>query len=238
MRLKAGIVAAAILALGLTGQAHAQWKCGLGAGLGGSLSTTDTSTSFGPVGVDVNGLGGHSTQPDASIRGECGFLLSRLYVGAVGEYTWQDVKFGASITAPGGGASMSAALGDGYMIGGKVGVAFGDAMPYVIGGYRHVDASWSFSPALPAGAVILPSSFSGPTVGGGVEFTPFPSALPNLKLGPEVMFTHYDVENIAIKGFKPGVDVQPDQLQGMLRATLYFGPAPAAGAPQGYHSMK
>src|SRR6516164_8708340 len=87
--------------LSIATAASAQVGCQLGGQIGGSLANTDVGASFGGVASgDLNGIGGHSTRPDAGVRAGCDLRLggSPFIVGAFGEYNWQDVKSSASLS--------------------------------------------------------------------------------------------------------------------------------------------
>lgn len=180
--------------------------CQLGFQSGYSLANTELSS--GPFSID--GIGAHSTRPDIGARVGCDVAFGEFKLGAFGEWNNQNVAFTVN---PG---LFSAALGNSYSLGGRAGLMLDRAYLYGLVAWTHTDVSWSVT------GPGLPSAFTGITYGGGIEH---PIRDTQFTIAGEVRWTRFAAENIGGPG---GIDLQPDQLQGMLRLNWNFGEMPKA----------
>jgi opacity protein-like surface antigen len=106
---------------------------------------------------------------------------------------------------------FKATLGDSYTVGGRAGYMVGAALPYVLLGWTRADATWS----TPVPVTGLPSSFTGYTVGGGIEIP----INRHLTLASEVRWTQFSSESIGASH----IDLTPTELSGMLRLNVAIG---------------
>jgi len=191
--------------------------CQFGVQVGGSIASTQLSDATD----SIDGAGARSTRPDAGARIGCDLPVGTAFkVGAFGEWNYQDVAF--SVTS--GPFGFSGALGNSYSVGARAGVMVGSAFPYVLIAWTHSDANWSVSAPFSLTGSGLPTSFQGTTYGGGIEI---PLRDTPLSLALETRWTRYNAEAIGASG----VDLRPDQLQGMLRLNWNFGETPKAAKP-------
>lgn len=196
------------------GTAPSWAQCHLGVQMGGSIANTDV----GVAGLGVSGLGSQSTRPDMGIHGGCDMRItgSPFFVGAFGEWNNQEVAFEVT---PG---LFKASIGNSWAFGGRAGVELaGGAKPYLLLAYTQAEANWTS--VVPLGGVGLPGHWKGWMYGGGVEV---PLKGTNFSLAGEARFIRYQSENVA-----GVVDLQPDQLQAMVRLNYNFGAPAALAAP-------
>ena len=209
MKIKHLAIAAAALAASFTSALAQTPTCQIGIQTGYSHANTELSLG----GFSIDGIGSHSTRPDAGVRGGCDLTAGEFRFGAFAEWNNQDVTFSVN---PG---LFSASLGNSYSLGGRFGLVFDKVFAYGLVAWTHTDVSWSV--AGPG----LPSAFTGMTYGGGLEY---PIRDTRVSLAMEARLTQFTSETIGGPG---GLELQPDQLQAMLRLNWNFYDAPKAAKP-------
>lgn len=212
------LMMAALVAAGgmMMGASVSFAQCHIGVQAGGSIANTSLGVTGTPLAVD--GLGAQSTRPDMGIHGGCDIKVtgSPFFIGAFGEWNSQEVAFEVS---PG---LFKGSLGNSWAAGARAGVELaGGAKPYVMIAWTQADANWSS--VVPLTGVGLPSHFKGWMYGGGIEV---PLKGTNFSLAGEGRFIRYQSENVA-----GVIDMQPDQLQAMVRLNWNFGAPAALPAP-------
>lgn len=211
------VIAALALAGGMMMGAGVSFaQCHMGVQAGGSIANTSLALGGTPLAVD--GLGAQSSRPDMGIHGGCDLRIagSPFFVGAFGEWNNQDVAFEVQPSL------FKGFIGNSYAFGARAGVELaGGAKPYLLVAWTQADANWSSM--VPLGGVGLPSHFKGWMYGGGIEV---PLKGTNFSLAGEGRFIRYQSENVA-----GVIDMQPDQLQAMVRLNWNFGAAAALPAP-------
>ncbi len=180
----------------------------VGGGVGyGSADGALTQGTHGIDGLAATGrTGGVVAGADWQLPG------SFLVIGARAGYEWNDVAFTVS---PG---VFKASIDDGYFVGGRIGAAFGTALPYVVVDYVTMHTSASFGTV----AISTPD-MRGWRYGGGVEFR-----LPKVESGPftptlgvEVLYTNFDDKSFGPAAHPTKLDLT--ELTGMVRLNLHLG---------------
>lgn len=222
------LVLAAIAALTIaatTTKARAQTPLqiygGVNAGYG--FANTDATVSSGATSAAIEGLGAQGKMYGLHAGVDMGLPNSAWFVGAFGDFNWQDVDFSAGIP---GVAGIKAKLGDSWTVGSRVGLASGKTKYYGLLGYTQTD--FSVSPtgfAIPP-TIKLPSNFTGITYGVGVSH----SLANNLALGVEARYTHYNSAAIDLGALPLTASLQPDALSIMAKLSIQLGNAPAPAA--------
>lgn len=207
-----GLIGAGILGLILLGGGAAKadeaagpnWT-GCHVGIQGGYSMADVDVSAGPLNID--GLGAQGFV--GGVHGGCDYKIANtiIVIGAFGDYNWQNVEFNAGV----GPFKASASLGNSWTVGGRAGVTFGNALPYVLVGYTQADTSVTF-----LGNSLASSDLNGWTYGGGVEFM----LTPSVSMAAEYRFTRFGSENVF--GGAPILASQTDQQTAMLRLNIHL----------------
>lgn len=211
------LIAALAVAGGLMmGVGEAAAQCQIGVQAGGSIANTSLGLTGTPL--EVDGLGSQSSRPDMGLRGGCDLRMpgSPFFLGAFGEWNSQEVAFQVKPDL------FKGSIGNSWAFGARAGVELaGGAKPYLLVAWTQADANWSS--VVPLTGVGLPSHWKGWMYGGGIEV---PLKGTNFSLAGEGRFVRYQSESVA--GL---VDLQPDQLQAMVRVNWNFGAPTALPTP-------
>lgn len=173
---------------------------------GYAMATTELSSS----GFGIDGIGSKGFVGGVRLGTDVFMPSSMFFVGAFGDYTWQQVDFTVNPSL------FSARLGDSWTVGGRVGLLAGKIKPYALLGWTHTQVSNSLA------GLTLPD-LHGLSYGAGVEY----QLASNLALGTEARWTKYSAA--AIPG--SGIDLQTDQLAVMMTLTLQLGGPKAVQLP-------
>jgi opacity protein-like surface antigen len=166
---------------------------------GYSMSNTDLSLDMFGKGEDgperanvakLSGLGGEGFDATLQLGGD--IQIGRLVLGGWGEYSFGGIETTASVFD--GAGKLKIEQGDSYGAFGRIGVAMGDTLPYVAGGYvwTSFDSTLSIGDDSAKGS----SDFSGPAAEIGVEHR----FSPNIRGKLSGRYTFFDKETVASFG--------------------------------------
>jgi outer membrane immunogenic protein len=180
LRLVAALLALALvsgLSFALAGPARAEtparWSgLSIGAHGGGDLTHTE-ATAFG---VGIDGLGGRGALAGGQIGLDWHLPGTQVVIGAGADASWSTAKFTVS---PG---LLEAKLEQSWVVYGRLGLALGAVMPYVLGGYTQAEASASLSGS------DYSKTLTGWIGGAGLQY----AVSEHVSLGAEYRFTRFD----------------------------------------------
>jgi opacity protein-like surface antigen len=135
---------------------------------------------FGRVNAAAGGAGGAAAGFDSGGQGLLGSVFAGAdyqfspyaLVGVMGDFTWTGIQSSISVTAPGGGAFVSAEANRQWSVMGRVGyLPVASTLLYAAGGYSQLNVHGTASAVLLGGMPFASrdTAFSGFTVGPGIE---------------------------------------------------------------------
>lgn len=130
------------------------------------------------------------------------FPSSIWVVGVRGAYTWSNMEFTAG--------GLNVGVDDGWSVDGRVGIAAGNALPYVFGGYTRVKTSNN--------AGVNSPELEGWRAGTGVEWK-IPGA-QFVTVGLDYAYTKY--EGVSVGEYCP-IDIDPEDHRVTARVNFRFG---------------
>lgn len=194
------LVAAAMLAIAPAAADDAKRMSWTGFHLGAhaGMDITKTDVGLGPLGVD--GLASDGLA--AGVHGGYDLHLtgSPIVVGIGADYTWSNTEFAVT---PG---ILAAGIDHSWSAHGRLGIAFGHVLPYVLAGYSEASARASIM-----GTPIGGTTLKGWVGGGGIELV----VAPNVTVAGEYRFTRFDGE--AFGGGALTLDTDRHEVRAALR---------------------
>lgn len=203
MKMKA-LVAGAIMALA-AGPALAEGKMNwTGFYVGGHAGMDLTHTDVGIGGLGINGLS--SDGMAAGVHGGFDWHVpgSQIVLGIGADYTFSNTEFNVT---PG---LLSAKLDKSWAVYGRLGIAMGKTMPYVLAGYTEADVSAS---AL-GGAWTGKDTLEGWMGGAGIEMM----LTQHVAVGAEYRYTKFD--GLSYLGGGLTLDTERHQVMATLKLKL------------------
>lgn len=178
-----GGLAASLFALAgpVSAQTPSRWS-GLTIGAHGGLDFTHTEVTT-PFGFGVDGLAGRGALGGVQVGLDWQLPGTQVVIGASADANWSTAKFSVS---PG---LLEAKLEQSWAATGRVGLALGPVMPYVLAGYTQAEASASLI------GTDYSKTLTGWIGGAGLVY----AINEHVSLGAEYRFTRFD--SVDVGGF-------------------------------------
>jgi opacity protein-like surface antigen len=209
-QLKKTLMAAAAALAVMAAPAMAQnTGCYLGLQAGANFGSSELSVGGTSI---IDGIS--STGAVGGLRGGCDYQMAgtNFVLGLLADVNWKNEK--ASFL----GGALEAKSDFDWSLGGRAGLAFGNALPYVSAGYTQSELTF--------GGLIPDMDISGYWVGGGIDY----KLGGGFVSGLDVRYVMHDKETIL-----GGLDIEKTDLRAMLHISYKIG---VGSVEADHHPMK